>query len=160
MEFYKNVNGFRDDLGNVKIVKYKKDVKADGNYLVWSKKPVLILNQYKTSDKFGRIEYKIPLNIMDYLTHQNKQIGDLMISKDSGEKYGSYGNLSSVISTMLKRSGVKTDENTNDGAVNLLRHSFITNELSKITTAEDRLVLSEKLAHSPITTLVYIRKLK
>ena len=51
---------------------------------------------------------------------------------------------------MLKRSGVKTDENTNDGAVNLLRHSFITNELSKITTAEDRLALSEKLAHTLI----------
>ena len=131
-----DINGFRDDLGDILLVKkYSDATDKQQNYLVfYDRKPELILRVYKTDKAYGEVRFPMPKIILDYLKHWNKKMGDLIISKNDGKMYGKNGALSSFISKMLKDAGV----DTGGEAINLLRHAFITRELQKHHTIADR----------------------
>jgi len=155
-ELYKSMPA-RDDFGAVTIVRSEDDaIDPNSNYLVWKgKDTTLILRSYKTVEKYGEIQHKFPSIISEYLVQQKKQYGDPLIGNAKGSFYhGNGGALSALIGSIMRKSGVETGHS----AINLIRHAYATEQLSKEPNAEEREKIAKLMMHSPITTLSYVRK--
>ena len=121
---------------------------SDVNYIVVTKKGnlTLIINEYKTSAKYGQIKVKLSSAlskmIRNYMESENLTYSDYLF----GDK-----NLSSFVSKNNKKLGI------NDGT-NYYRHMSSTDILKTNPDANTRRLLAEKMAHSPITQLQYLRE--
>lgn len=145
----------RDDFGDVKLIKRVKDATdKNQNYLVMRKQPIFILRVFKTDSKYPEIKHKFSENIYDMLIAQGKKAGDYMITNKKGNIYKD-GILSGMISNMLKKAGI--DRKGQRGAINIFRKSKLT-ELTKNASPWERVRIATMAAHSPATTLTYIRK--
>jgi hypothetical protein len=123
----------------------------DDNYIIFPKNGKnlkLIINHYKTSNKYGSLTLPLSKNlsklIRAYVKSNQLKIGDYLFGKTL---------LSTFISEENKKLGVSI-------GINEMRHIKVTEELSKIPNATERLELSKRMAHSPITQLNYVRQLK
>lgn len=159
IELYKEVPS-RDDFGNVKIVKTMKQAKeANQNYLLDNNKqsrPLLLLNDFKTDDKYDTIKTFLRPSIKSIIRGMGKRPGDYLIAKPNGKPY-SGGKLSGFIGSMLKKAGIKTSGKS----VLYLRQSKL-NELleDKDLTVKDRIKIAKQAGHNPMTTLNYKRMKK
>ena len=128
-----------------KISETKDDTK---NYIVmYPSKPLkIIINTYKTQDRYGVIKENLSkdLNklVRDYVRENNLKKGDYLFGKDK---------LSSFITANNKRIGLS-------GGVSEYRHMKISEELDKVPSLDARKDLSERMRHSPLTQLKYVRK--
>ena len=137
----------RDDF-ILEIVSAIKEANDDNtNYMVVTKKGdlTLILNAYKTSNKYGQIKVKLSSAlskmIRRYMERENLTYGDYLF----GDK-----NLSSFVSKNNKKL------NINDGT-NYYRHMSTTDLLKTEPNENTRRELAERMGHSPITQLQYLR---
>lgn len=125
----------RDDFGLV------VDEPDDGvrNFLIGD---TIILNKYKTADKYGIVKHKLSSRLYKQIQlyiETNKIKGYLFGAKKLGE----------FINAMNKQMGY-------NGGVLLLRHIKVSDSLKKVTTKE-RVILAKKMCHSPSTQLTYER---
>lgn len=160
ISFYDNLTA-RDDYNNLiifdeNIQKYNpEDIdKKNNNYLVISKtktrKMTIILNKYKTSGKYKTINFVIPTKLknltFDFIKTNNLSHGDPL--------FGKKNSLSKDIKAILNGVDINVSQ-----SINALRHSKISTEFKKISP-EERIKLTKKMAHSPITQVSYLRKLE
>lgn len=138
----------RDDF----ILKIKPTIKEanddNENYIVVPKKDALtlIINQYKTSGKYGQIKIKLSIELSKII---RKYIDKEKLTNDEylfGDK-----NLSSFVSKINKEIGVK-------GGISVYRQMSVSDLLQSKPTAEARQKLSAQMAHSPLTQIKYLRK--
>lgn len=159
IELYREVPS-RDDFGNVKIIKTMKEAnEPNQNYLLDNNKqhrPLLLLNDFKTDDKYDTIKVFLRPSIKSIIRGMGKKPGDYLITKPNGSPY-SGGKLSGLIGTILKRAGIKA----NGKSVLYLRQSKL-NELldDKNITMKDRIKIAKSAGHNPMTTLNYKRMKK
>ena len=119
----------------------------DENYIVVPKKDALtlIVNKYKTSEKYGQIKVKLSLPL-------SKLIRNYMSNKDLNDGDYLFGNknLSSFVSKMNKKIGVT-------GGINEYRKMSVTDLLNSKPSAQARQKLAQQMAHAPLTQLKYLR---
>ena len=119
----------------------------DFNYIVIPKKEnlTLIVNQYKTSDKYGQIKVKLslPLSkiIRKYVEREKLNYDEFLF----GDKP-----LSSFVSKMNKKIGII-------GGISLFRQMSVSDLLKTKPTAQQRQKLADTMKHSPIVQLRYLR---
>ena len=147
----------------------------------------IILNVYKTSAKYGQIRHTFTKGVADIIRksltqkprqyvfikqavfdriEKNDEVEECEDNKCANLLYAS--GLSSFVSAMLKKAGVKTDKleinelggGINKGSISLLRHAKISEELKKIRSEAEREALAASMAHSPMTQISYVRKMK
>ena len=140
----------RDDFA-LKIISNHKDATDDKiNYLLVPKLMAckITINTYKTDKKYGVIKHTCskPLSnaIKKYIAENGLKVGDYL-----------FGNkpLTQFVSSNNPKIGIQ-------GGVNLFRHMKITDELKSVKTPEERKELADKMRHSPVTQLAYLRKHK
>lgn len=124
--------------------------KPTHNYLIINKQNCRVLiTKYKTANKYGNVSVLCSKKLSDllkkYIYANNLQIGEYLLGDDELSDYINYNN---------SKIGV-------NGAVSMFRQMKITELASdpKITN-EDMIALSEKMKHSPLIQLTYLRKLK
>ena len=142
----------RDDF-TLKIVNSGRDLATDLNYIVipqrkgikLNTKLRVVINHYKTSGKYGQIDAELSVAlsnlIREYAKQNDLKEGDFLF----GEK-----ELSNYVSSHNKRMGVK-------GSITLFRQMKISDEVDKETDAKSRVELADKLKHSPVVQLRYLR---
>lgn len=160
ISFYDNLTA-RDDYNNLiifdeNIEKYNpKDIETQkNNFIVISKtktkKMTIILNKYKTSKKYKEIQFVMPMKLKnltsDFIEKNNLKHGDPL--------FGKKNSLSKDIKAILNGVDINVSQ-----SINALRHAKISTEFKKISP-EERLKLTKKMAHSPITQVSYLRKLE
>jgi len=139
----------RDDF-QLQLVSSLKDTEDNNiNYIVIptkaSSQVTVVLNNYKTSNKFGKIEVKISKQLTtmlrNYIKDNNLQNGDYLFGKKK---------LTSFVQTSNSKIGVV-------GGTNLFRHMKVTELYKPDMSPEERVELANKLLHSPIVQLRYLR---
>jgi hypothetical protein len=142
----------RDDF-TLKIVNSGKALSTEFNYIIipqrkgikLNTKLRIVINHYKTSEKYGEINADVSVELSNMIREYAKQNelkeGDFLF----GEK-----ELSNYVSSKNKQMGLK-------GSISLFRQMKISDVLSKETDAKTRVELAEKLKHSPIVQLRYLR---
>ena len=120
------------------------------NYIIVPKKGnlKLIINSYKTDKKYGAIDYVISPSLSQIIRNYIKT------NNIEGYLFGDK-KLTGFVSTSNKKIGFS-------GGINEFRHMKITDELNgmKKITATQRIELAEKMKHSPVTQLSYLRSKK
>ena len=133
----------RDDF-ILKIADTKPTDTTD-NYIVIGPKLTVIINKYKTSSKYGKIEVKLSALlsklVKKYIKDEDFKEGDYLFGSTK---------LSSFISTNNKKIGVK-------GGVNEMRHMKITDVLKQAPSEKQRVELASKMKHTPLVQLRYLR---
>jgi hypothetical protein len=140
----------RDDF----ILKIKKTIQKaeedddNSNYIVIPKKEnlTLIVNRYKTFEKYKQIKVKLSLPLSKII---------LMFFEREKIPYDGYlfGDklLSSFVSNMNRKVGIT-------GGISLYRQMSVSDLLKTKPTAQARQKLAETMKHSPIVQLRYLRK--
>jgi hypothetical protein len=135
---------FRDDL-ILKIIQNEKQAKDEKiNYIIITprkKNAFIILNTYKTANKYGRDVVEIPENITKLLN---------IYIKNNNIKGFLFG--SKPLSGFIKKMNNKKNLNI---TINTLRQMKVSE--NQDTTAGGRLTLSKMMKHSPETTKQYKR---
>ena len=137
----------RDDF-QLLIVSKMADVTDDKNYIVVPKTGQLkvIMNVFKTSNKYKiepiKLDESLSQLLREFIKKNNLKQGDYLFGSKK---------LTSYISNNNQLIGVK-------GGTNLYRHMKATEILSDPDlTEEQRIELSLKMAHSPLSQLKYVR---
>jgi hypothetical protein len=143
------------DYSLMKITTTDTDLNVDFNYVVLvNNKPVkFIFNNYKTSSKFGKQEFKIPSTLSKklntYITESSLVDGDFLFGRTKTSPYTSFSN---QVSKLFKKYTGKLV------SVNILRHSFITWYLKKKNlTLANRKAIAYAMSHSIDMQLQYNR---
>jgi len=139
----------RDDF-HLKLVSSLKGANKDlsEQYLIVPKVGVLtvIINQYKTIKKYGQIKQSlsVPLSklVRQYITENELEFGDYL--------FGHSVHNSDFVSKMNKVIGAP-------GSISEFRH-MKSSEFN--LSNEERVLLADKMKHSPMTNLKYIRTLQ
>jgi len=137
----------RDDFILKIVDKTPKD--TNENFIVNTKTNMtLIINTYKTQNRYGQIKLKLTKSlsnlIKEYMTLNNLKIGDYLFGETNLSNYVNYNN---------DKIGV-------EGGISNFRKMKISEELNKNISEEERISLAEKMKHSPLIQLAYLRKLK
>jgi len=140
----------RDDF-QLKMVNSMNDMTDDKvNYLYVPKSGNLkiTINTYKTEMKYGVINHtcskSLSSQIRKYMTDNKLTIGDYLFGSKK---------LTQFVSSQNPYINIK-------GGVSLFRNMKVSDELKTITTPEQRLALADKMRHSPVSQLWYLRKQK
>jgi hypothetical protein len=139
----------RDDF-ILKIVQSTKDTNdRKENYIIVPNRGnlIVIVNNYKTSEKYGEIKVKLSTTLSKligkFIKVEKLKINDYLF----GNK-----NLTQFVSKMNKKIGVS-------GSISLFRQMAVSDLLQKNPSPEERVALSNSMAHSPIVQLKYLRKI-
>jgi len=140
----------RDDY-ILKIVSATKNAQdEEENYIIVPKKDnlTLIINNYKTSDKYGQIKAKLSITlsklIRKFISVEKLKYDDYLF----GNK-----NLTTFITKMNKKIDIP-------GGINNYRKMSVSDLLRKNPSPEERAELSLKMRHSPVVQLRYLRKIQ
>jgi hypothetical protein len=118
------------------------DKKLKGNYLLVQKtKMTIVLNEYKTAEKYGEMKHKCSASlrklILAYIEKNGIKIGDLLFG---------VVDLQPVLSLMNKRLGYST-------GANLFRHMRVAEVMNDPSlTYEQRLETAKNMMHNCVTT--------
>lgn len=131
----------RDDLSNLIIVNFKKEAKDDtNNYIIIPKKgkATVVINEYKTSGKYGQIKESLTLAttkiLRSYMEAKHLEYGGFLFQDKL---------LSSFVSKMNKKIGLK-------GSITFLRKLTVTD--NKDMSLDERIQLANKMKHSFATS--------
>lgn len=130
----------RDDIASLKIIQYKKEILPDNNYLLINKKGdgSIILQNYKTQSKYGKLTTALPCVLIEYLHKyiKNNNLTEFLFPEN-------YNNgLTKYISDMNHKIGIS-------GGINIIRRMKITDFLKDPDlTPEQRADFANKSCHS------------
>lgn len=145
----------RDDLGHLRIVYTKKETDdEDHNFLILPRSNTLatiVLNAYKTSDKYGTITTQLSKKLTDLIRAYTSK-NDI---KYDQYLFGASPLLSALVGKINSSVGVR-------GSINTLRQMKVSEFLTKehINDVDKRIAVGKILGHSPITSLKYLRTVK
>lgn len=149
-----------------KLIDLKEDVKRYANYgrtnavILHKTGAIFAFFNYKTSNLYGdqyvKVDAKLRQLIDDYVANG---LFDLELFPSRGKK------MTTFVSNMLKKAGLKDDANKNKGSINLLRKALITKKLEELQQLDnisesDRISLAKLLRHSVVISPTYLRKIK
>jgi hypothetical protein len=142
-------NGFRDDLNLVILTNKNNEPDETKNYVIIPQEEgqgcLIILNEYKTSKRYGQDIMKVPADISnlikEYKKNNDLKEGELLFNTKSLSKY-------------IKNFNIRIGLNI---TINKLRQMKVSEQLNKTKTPEERLDLSHKMKHSPETSKKYKR---
>jgi hypothetical protein len=136
----------RNDFGDMKVYK-RRDPRRKGNELIWNKKPIIVMRDYKTDGSTGGVELPISKPLQEVLAEWFGRIG-VIPPYVLGTKYSDTASLkliASAFGTTGKFLGVDN-----------LRHAYIQHHLPAIATnLEKRRNLADRMLHSIDTQLKY-----
>jgi hypothetical protein len=136
----------RNDFGDMKVFK-RRDPRRKGNELIWNKKPIIVMRDYKTDGSKGGVELPISKPLQKVIAEWFSHLG-VLPSYVLGTKYSDTASLkliASAFGTTGKFVGV-------DG----VRHAYIQHHLPDIATnLEKRRNLADRMLHSIDTQLKY-----
>ena len=136
----------RNDFGDMKVFK-RRDPRRTGNELIWNKKPIIVMRDYKTDGSKGGVELPISKPLQEVLAEWFGRIG-VIPPYVLGTKYSDTASLkliASAFGTTGKFLGVDN-----------LRHAYIQHHLPAIATnLEKRRNLADRMLHSTDTQLKY-----
>lgn len=136
----------RNEFGDMKVYK-RRDPRRKGNELIWSKKPVIIMRDYKTNGTNGAVELPLSKPLQDVITAWFGHLG-VIPPYVFGTKYSDTASLkliASAFGTTGKFVGIDN-----------LRHAYIQHHLPDIATnLEKRRILADRMLHSIETQLKY-----
>jgi hypothetical protein len=137
----------RDDYILKIVNKLNQSKDKDTNYIVLGKiNHTVVINNYKSKEKYGvikqRLTKKLSVLITSYIKDNNLNESEYL-----------FGNFkqSPFIKASLAKIGI-------EGSSNLFRHMSVTEELAKVKTPEERVVLANKMKHSVSIQAKYLRK--
>lgn len=139
----------RDDFQLLMVDKIGDTKDDTRNYIVmYPSKPLkIIINNYKTQTQYGVIKESISKDLSKlirlFIKDNKLNLGDYLFGNEK---------LSSFVSKNNKILGFP-------GSISEFRHMKISEELAKVPSLEERKDLADKMKHSPITQLKYIRKI-
>ena len=139
----------RDDFYNLIIKQDNNNLSDDNNYIIVNdKKSKIILNQYKSREKYKTINHTVS-SVLDkliknYIKNKNLKIDDTLFGKTP---------LTKIIGTMNRAVDI-------EGSINTLRHIKVSDELRGVKDVEKRQQLAAIMLHSPATQQKYIRKIE
>ena len=139
----------RDDFYNLIIKQDNNNLSDDNNYIIVNdKKSKIILNQYKSREKYKTINHTVS-SVLDkliknYIKNKNLKIDDTLFGKTP---------LTKIIGTMNRAIDI-------EGSINTLRHIKVSDELRGVKDVEKRQQLAAIMLHSPATQQKYIRKIE
>jgi len=146
----------RDDFGDVEFITSRKS-ETDGkqNYLNLRAKE-LVLNNYKTVNKYGKQRFKLSEDLMKKIKKSLKDDPRLFLFSSKMNNMKPAGSMPHTLAAMFMKSKVKGKDK-----VNLLRHAKLSEELDgeNLKDKDKRRELFEKMLHSPFTQLKYLRTL-
>jgi len=140
----------RDDfqLKMVSSVDEMTDDKMNYLYVPKSGNLKITINTYKTENKYGVINHtcskSLSSQIRKYMTDTKLTMGDYLFGSKKLTQY---------VSSQNPYLNIK-------GGVSLFRNMKVSDELKTIKTPEQRLALADKMRHSPVSQLWYLRKQK
>jgi hypothetical protein len=136
----------RNDFGDMKVYK-RRDPRRKGNELIWNKKPIIVMRDYKTDGSTGGVELPISKPLQEVLAEWFGRIG-VIPPYVFGTKYSDTASLkliASAFGTTGKFLGIDN-----------LRHAYIQHHLPAIATnLEKRRNLADRMLHSTDTQLKY-----
>jgi hypothetical protein len=136
----------RNDYGDMKVFK-RRDPRRKGNELIWNKKPIIVMRDYKTDGSTGGVELPISKPLQEVLAEWFGSLG-VLPTYVLGTKYNDTASLkliASAFGTTGKFVGVDN-----------LRHAYIQHHLPAIATnLEKRRNLADRMLHSIATQLKY-----
>lgn len=136
----------RNEFGDMKVFK-RRDARRKGNELIWSKKPVIVMRDYKTNGTNGAVEVPLSKPLQDVITAWFGHLG-VIPPYVFGTKYSDTASLkliASAFGTTGKFVGIDN-----------LRHAYIQHHLPDIATnLEKRRILADRMLHSTDTQLKY-----
>ena len=143
----------RDDFKNLKIIQTLNDGNNQDNFLlINANKMMFIINNFKTKNKYQKLQYTVTGKLKNMLLEWTKTkkigYGDLLFGKSS---------LSPFVSNLNKSLGYD-----NLQGINAMRHMRVSDlyEGDKDLTFEEREKLSEQMGHSLLVQKQYKRYLK
>lgn len=131
----------------------RKPKEDKGNYMILRKtKPVIVLNDYKTSSTFGRVEVPIGAELMETLkVWRGFNPSDWLLLKDDGLPMTPDGLSQRVIRIFERHTGKST-------GISMLRHAYITMKRSgKELSLLEKEALAHQMLHSTLTNELYRR---
>jgi hypothetical protein len=136
----------RNDFGDMKVFK-RRDTRRKGNELIWNKKPIFVMRDYKTDGSKGGVELPISKPLQDVIAEWFGHLG-VLPTYLLGTKYNDTASLkliASAFGTTGKFLGIDN-----------LRHAYIQHHLPAIATnLEKRRNLADRMLHSIDTQLKY-----
>jgi hypothetical protein len=143
---YTLIPPIRNDFGDMKVSSRRNKTRT-GNQLIWNKKPVIVMQEYKTDGKHGAVELPISKELQDVIADWFAHLGGrppyLL-----GAKYNDTATLkliASAFGTTGKFIGIDN-----------LRHAYIQHHLPAIATnTEKRRNLADRMLHSVATQQNY-----
>jgi len=147
---YKEVT-LRDDF-ILKIVSAIKDANnKKENYIVVPKRGslIVIVNNYKTSEKYGEIKVKLSLTLSKLI----RNFIEVEKLKPNDYLFGNK-NLSQFVTNMNKKIGVQ------GGGINNYRKMAVSDVLHNNPSPEERVELSNSMKHSPLVQVRYLRNIE
>ena len=156
-----------EDMDNPnKLIDLKDDVKRYANdgrnnaVILHKTGAIFAFYNYKTSNLYGDQYVKVDGNLRQLIDdYVSNGLIDVELFSFKGKK------MTTFVSNMLKKAGLKGDSSKNKGAINLLRKALITKkteelqQLSDISEA-DRIALAKLMRHSVVISPTYLRKIK
>ena len=136
----------RNDYGDMKVFK-RRDPRRKGNELIWNKKPIIVMRDYKTDGSTGGVELPISKPLQEVLAEWFGSLG-VLPTYVLGTKYNDTASLkliASAFGTTGKFVGIDN-----------LRHAYIQHHLPAIATnTEKRRILADRMLHSVATQQNY-----
>ena len=136
----------RNDYGDMKVFK-RRDPRRKGNELIWNKKPIIVMRDYKTDGSAGGVELPISKPLQEVLAEWFGSLG-VLPTYVLGTKYNDTASLK-LIASAFGTTGKFV-------GIDLLRHAYIQHHLPAIATnLEKRRNLADRMLHSIDTQLKY-----
>lgn len=137
----------RDDYILKIVNKLNQSKDKDTNYIVIGKtNHTVVINSYKSKEKYGvikqRLTKKLSVLITSYIKDNNLNENDYLFGNNKQSPF---------IKASLAKIGI-------EGSSNLFRHMSVTEELAKVKTPEERVILANKMKHSVSVQAKYLRK--
>ena len=139
VSLYTLINPVRIDYGEMKVV---RETTGEGNEFVMDTKPHFIFREYKTSKTYGEVKIPVSQDLLDVINGWFKALSKKRVPKYLlGKKY-----TRQTLSNYLRRTFEKYANKP--VGINLIRHAFITNELSTPKTIQQKQAIAESMLHS------------
>jgi hypothetical protein len=144
LSMYTYIPPLRQDFNHIKI--YTKTPRVDtGNYIVLNKKvKKLVMNDYKTSNIYGRFEKTLPEPLVEVIKASlNSLPREFLFTDVEGQPYTEANSF-----TVFSNRALKQAFNNNKISVSMLRHSFISSQDFNTLTEGEKKTLARDMGHS------------
>lgn len=149
--FYTYIAPVRNDYHQLRIFHEPPTQPYKGNYIVLGSINRMVLQEFKTANKYKKIETDIPQELVALvLSSLKKHPREYVFVQKDGRPYQTEKTFSAWANYNLKK--VLNNDHIN---LTMLRHIYITEHCNKVMSYKDRTKISDVMGHSVTTQLKY-----